>query len=284
MSQAQLPLSGSTPPPVYDSARMRVLLLDELRELLRYRDLLWQLVARNIKTRYKRSLIGVAWTMLNPLLMMVVISVVFSGLFRAFGIEHYPVYVLSGLVIWNFYAQTTTAAMADLIWGGTLLNRIYVPRAVFAVSAVGTGLFNLLVAFVPLLLITFILGVWPTPAILFLPFAVVIVAVFTLGLSLALSALAVFFPDVVETYQVVLMAWMYLTPIFYPPSIVPTEWDWLLLINPIHWMLPLVRDPLIAGTLPPLLNVSVSAAIAGLALLLGWWLFARGVDDYAYHL
>src|SRR5205823_11000925 len=183
-------------------------------------ELLAQLVARNVKTRYKRSVLGVAWTMLNPLLMMTVTTIVFSGIFK-FSTEHYPVYVLSGLLLWNFFAHTTTHAMSELVWGGGLLHRIYVPRGIFAMSALGTGLVNLLVALVPLLLIALVTGVGVGPAILFLPVPILLGAMFALGVSLALSALAVYFPDVVETFQVLLMAWMYLTPIIYPMAIVP---------------------------------------------------------------
>src|SRR5436190_9088144 len=106
--------------PVYDSARQSLPSITEFKELWRYRDLLTQLIARNIKTRYKRSVLGILWTMLNPLLMMLVLTFVFSEVFR-FKIEHYAAYALAGLLLWNFFAQTTTGAMSELIWGGGFL-------------------------------------------------------------------------------------------------------------------------------------------------------------------
>src|SRR4030095_8980236 len=124
----------------------------ELKELLRYRDLLTQLIPRNIKTRYKRSLFGLLWTMLNPLLIMVVLTFAFSTVFR-FALEHYAAYVLAGMLLWNFFAQTTTGAMSELIWGSGFLHRIYVPRGIFALTALGTGLVNLLLSLVPLLVV-----------------------------------------------------------------------------------------------------------------------------------
>src|SRR5881628_2098734 len=105
--------------PVYDSARRPAPPIEELQELWRYRSLVVQLVSRDIKTRYKRSVLGVAWTMLNPLMMMLVLTLVFSNLFR-FSVQHYPVYMLSAQIMWTFFAQTTTAAMSNLIWGGSL--------------------------------------------------------------------------------------------------------------------------------------------------------------------
>src|SRR5213083_1587008 len=114
-------------------------MLTALREIVRYRSLLRDLVARDLKVRYKRSVLGVAWTMLNPLLMMAVLTLVFSQLFRG-DIRHYAVYLLSAQLIWTFFAQTTTQAMSHLAWGGPLITKIYLPRSVFAVSQVGTGL------------------------------------------------------------------------------------------------------------------------------------------------
>src|SRR5215475_15030174 len=122
--------------PVYDSSRLVSPFVEEFRELTRYRDLVKHLIARNIKTRYKRSALGILWTMLNPLLMMVVLTFVFSEIFKSSIVSRsYSAYALAGLLLWNFFSQTTTLAMSELIWGGGLLNRIYLPRAIFAVCA-----------------------------------------------------------------------------------------------------------------------------------------------------
>lgn len=135
----------------YDSARRPPPAVEELQALWRYRDLVVQLVRRDLVARYKRSVLGIAWTMLNPLGMMLVLTLVFSHLFRT--VPAYPAYVLIGLMAWNFFAQSTVMAMRQLVWGGTLLQRIYMPRTTFAVSAVGTGLVNLVFAFIPLLVV-----------------------------------------------------------------------------------------------------------------------------------
>ncbi len=119
---------------IYDSANRRHPLIEELLALIKYRDLIYQFTSRTLKARYKRSVLGVVWTMLNPLLMMVVLTLVFSAYFKS-NIEHYPVYVLSGLMAWNFFSATTQAAMGEMVWSGALLNRIYVPKSVFAFSA-----------------------------------------------------------------------------------------------------------------------------------------------------
>ncbi|HEB65785.1 MAG TPA: hypothetical protein ENJ02_09625, partial [Chloroflexi bacterium] len=136
----------------YDSANRPHPLVDEILALIEYRELVVQLVERSIKARYKRSVLGVAWTMLNPFLTMVVLTVVFSQVFK-FTTENYPVYVLSGIMAWNFFAGTTTSAMGEMVWGGGLLNRIYVPKAVFAVAALGTSAVNLFLSLIPLFVI-----------------------------------------------------------------------------------------------------------------------------------
>jgi ABC-type polysaccharide/polyol phosphate export permease len=123
--------------PVYDSAKRGSAALEEWHEVLRYRYLIMQFVRRDILTRYKRSVLGIAWTMLNPLGIMIVMTIVFS---QAFGINQkgYAAYVLNGLIAWNFFAQSTNAATLHLVWGGSLIKRIYIPRTSFAISATGT--------------------------------------------------------------------------------------------------------------------------------------------------
>ena len=135
--------------PTYDSAQRKSVPLVELQEDWRYRDLIFFLVRRDITARYKRSVLGIAWTMLNPLGMMIVLSIVFSQIFRI-TIENYPAYVLSGLIAWTFFSQASSSSIYALVWGGDLFQRIYVPRSIFAISSIGTGLINLLLSIVPI--------------------------------------------------------------------------------------------------------------------------------------
>jgi ABC-type polysaccharide/polyol phosphate export permease len=269
--------------PIYDSAQKRAPLLDELWELWRYRDLLRQLIARNIKTRYKRSVLGILWTLLNPLLMMSVLTVVFSHVFR-FQAVNYPVYALCGLILWNFFAQTTTGAMSELLWGGSLMNRIYLPRAIFAATALGTGLVNLVLSLIPLLLLIVVTGAPLRATILFLPVPLLLTVVFALGVALFLSTLSVYFSDVVEMYQIVLTAWMYLTPIIYPKEALPAKYHWLLNFNPFYHLLEVFRAPLYAGVLAGPKTLGAAALVAVIAFLIGGWFFAGKADEFAYRI
>lgn len=268
---------------VYDSAHRRSPAYEELKGVIRYRDLIVQLISRSLKIRYKRSILGIGWTMLNPLLMMLVLTFVFSNIFR-FAVEGYAVYVLSGLILWNFFSQTTTSAMNEMVYGGALFGRIYVPKAVFPVSAIGTGLVNWLFALVPLLVVMILSDVPIRPSLLFVPLPMILTAVFALGVALLLSSFAVYFPDLVPMYEVLSIAWMYATPIIYPVDILPEELLWVVKINPMAYMVEAFRQPIFAGTLPSLQVFGMAALWAIGALAIGWWSFSRRANDYAYRI
>lgn len=267
----------------YDSANRRSVYLEELVGLLRYRYLVAQLVARNIKTRYKRSFLGVTWTMVNPLLTMVVLTLVFSQIF-GYGTQNYALHVLSGLIIWNFFAQSTVSAMSDLMWSGGLIGRIYLPKSAFAVSAVGTGLLNLLLALIPYLLISLALGVPIRTVWWALPLVVIVNTTFTLGIGLLASSLSVYFQDVMPMYEVLLTAWMYLTPVIYPVEVLPTGLRSALRFNPMVAHVEAFRSVLLRGELPSLEIWVIATGTSVAALGLGWWAFARRSRDYAYRI
>jgi ABC-type polysaccharide/polyol phosphate export permease len=272
----------SSPPITYDSARRGPVALEELRGIFQYRDLIFQLVRRDIVARYKRSVLGVAWTMVQPLGMMVILTVVFSQLFHL--VQGYPVYILSGLIGWTFFSQTTNAAIHQMVWGGQLLRRIYLPRTAFAVSAIGTGLVNIVLSLIPLALIMLVIGVPVGWSVLLLPFSLMMLAAFSLGIALLLSSAAVYFPDVAEMYQVVLVGWMYLTPIIYPKEILPEPYRfWLLNLNPMYHLLETFRMPLYYGTLPDWPTLVIAAGLAAGTLAAGWLLFSRNADGITYH-
>lgn len=268
---------------IYDSASIRSPALHELRELWRYRDLLRLLVSNSIKTRYKRSALGVLWTLLNPLLTTIVLSIAFAQLFR-FQIENYTIYLLVGLIFWSFFSQTTTQSMSNLIWGSSLIKRIYIPRTIFAISVMGNALTNFLLTLIPLALIMLFTHHRFTLALLWLPLAVLLMVMFTLGLSLLLSTLAVYFVDVVDLYSILLTVWFYLTPVIYPLEIVPDQYASLVALNPMTFMLDLFRSIIYAGESPAAQSWGIAAGLAVIALGLGWLFFTRRANDFAYRI
>lgn len=249
-------------------------LLATLAELWSFGEVLQELVKRDLKVRYKRSVLGLFWTMLNPLLMMVITTIVFSALFKS-TITNFPIYVLSGYIVWGFFSQGTVAASTSVLDSAGLTRKIYVPAALFPLASVASALVNLVLSLVPLLFIVVVTGGSITWAWLILPISFVLIAVFTYGLGLILAASAVFFRDTVYTYQVLLVAWMYLTPLFYPADIIPAQWQALVNLNPVYLLVQLVRDPVYAGVLPsPEVFLLALVYAVGISLV-GSWYFER---------
>ena len=267
--------------PVYDSAQRTLSPLLEIKEAWRYRDLIFFLVRRDITARYKRSVFGIAWTMLNPLGMMIVLSIVFSQVFRV-EMEGYPAYVLSALIAWNFFAQTSSSSINALVWGGDLLKRIYLPRSTFAISTIGTGMVNLTLSLVPLFIVILAIGFPLYWTILLSPIAMLFLGMFSLGIGLLVSTIGIYFIDVVEMYNIVVMAWMYLTPIIYPLDILPAGLQGWLKLNPMLHLVELFRDLVFYGKIPPLENWLISFAVALVTLLIGWIVFTGKSDEFAY--
>jgi len=277
----ETPASRDVGLPIYDSTAVRVPFVHELTELYRYRFLLWNLISRDLKVRYKRSVLGFLWAMINPLLTMAVLLVVFMRLFR-FEIDHYPVYILAGLLLWNLFARGTSVAMRAVLDNSGVRRQIYVPASVFVAGAIGSALVNLLFALVPLLILAVAGGAPPRLSWLYLPVPILQTTLFAFGVGVILSALAVFFADMLDIYEVVLNAYFYLTPIIYPMSILPPLLVRLQLFNPANYFIDAFRMPLIDGVLPSLTSVLIST-VAVLALTAaGWSLFTRLSDQFAY--
>ena len=253
------------------------------RELFQYRTLLGNLVARDLKVRYKRSVLGVVWTMLNPLLMMIVFSIVFARVFR-FTIAGFTVYFLSAFLLWNFVAQTTSWSTACLLGYAPLIRKVYVPKSIFILATVLSGLVNLVVSLVPLALIMLVIHHPLGWSLLFLPVSILLATLFAFGLSLLLASVCIEFNDVVQIYQALLLAWMYLTPIIYPISIVPDRFRWLVKLNPLVYIVEIVRDPIYYGIIPSRGTLLVATVISLGSLAFGWMIFRHSASRFHAHL
>lgn len=267
--------------PYYDSSSPDRFIVDELRELMQYRNLIASLVRRNITARYKRSILGVLWTLLDPLLTMTVMAVVFSALFSR-AIPAFPVFLFSGIVIWQFFSQGSSKAMSDLVFGGGLLGKVYMPKSVFSVAATATALVNFFISLIPLAAFMIIFGRPITPALLFLPVSVGIVAVFTLGMGLLVSSLAVFFSDMMNIYTILLRLFLYLSGVFYDVDFLPEELGRFIRFIPTYHLIELFREPVYNGRLPAVMTVAYMLAWATVAFLLGFWVFSKVSDEYTY--
>jgi len=257
-------------------------LAEEWRDIVRSTHLLRNLVHRDLTVRYKRSVVGFFWTMLHPLLLVLILTMVFSSVFR-FELPRYEVYVLAAMLPWNFFAQTTVGSMASLAWNGALMKRVRVPKSIFVLSSVIAGLVNLALSYIPLFLIMVVRGAPMTSALAFLPVSILILAVFTYGISLLLSAMAVYFIDVREMYSVALTALLYFTPVIYPLSVIPEHFLPFFKFNPLLYFVRIVRAPIYEGVVPPLETIGIASVLAAVSLIVGWTVFrrlARGFYPY----
>ena len=241
--------------------------------LLHYRDCLFLLVTRALKVRYRRSVLGFAWSLLYPLLSMLVLTVVFARVFPE--LPHYALYVVVGVLAWSFFSLSCVQAMDALVGAGTVLRKIYVPSAVFPLAVVGANFVNLALSIAVLPFVMQITGATPGfyPGLLFVSLAALVA--FTAAMALALSALNLFFNDVRYFFEALLLIWFYASPIVYPASVIPDQWRSFLWLNPFYWLLELFRVPLYGGSPPPI-SVAMTALALGLgSLVAAWFLFVR---------
>jgi ABC-2 type transport system permease protein len=267
---------------IYDSAKRKHPAIEELLALIQYKDLIYQLVRRDLVARYKRSILGIAWTMLNPLGTMLIMVVVFSQVFAS--TENYAGYVITGVIVWTMFSQSTSMAMSSMVWGSQLFQQIYLPRTSFVVSTILASMVNFILSLIPLGLILLITRVPLQPSALLLPIFLIFLFAFSLGVALILSTLAVFFPDVADLYPVVLTAWMYLSPIIMPLDFYRQILNGVLLyINPFYYIVNLFRILVFDGFIPHFRTWGATAFVSFGALIIGWILFCSKADSFAYH-
>jgi len=264
---------------VYDSAHRGLLFVEEAKALWRYRHLVSELVARDIKVRYKRSVLGVAWTMLSPLLNMLAMTWVFALVMRL-NVKNFPVYYLTGSTFWAFFAGATSHAASLTIDAMEITKRVFIPRSVFVVSAVGVALVNLVLSLVPLFLIIVCTGFPVHASWLFVPVSILIGALFTTGVGLIVFTMASRFIDVKETYLVLVGAWFFVTPIVYTPSLVPERYRFIVRYNPMTYLVEVFRAPLYDGWLPGPNTLAFAALAAIAALAAGWFFYSSRIEEY----
>ena len=192
------------------------------RHFLQYKPLLKELVSRDLKVKYRRSFLGYVWSLLNPLLMMCVMTLVFSYMFR-FDIPNFPLYLITGQTLWTFFNESTNMSMYSVLQNGALIKKVYIPKFIFPISRVLSSFVTMsfsLAAIVIVMIVTKAPFYW---TILLFPVPLIFLLLFATGIGMVLSALSVYFRDITHLYGVVTLAWMYLTPIFYPVSALPEE-------------------------------------------------------------
>lgn len=251
-----------------------------VRGFLQYRGLLRQLVMRDLKIKYRRSFLGYLWSVLNPLMIMLVMTVVFSTMFRR-NIENFPVYLLSGQVMFNFMTNSTNQGMRSILGSAALLKKTYVPKYIFTLAKVTSCLVDFLLSLGALALVMLFTGVRPTPYLLLAPLVLMQLYVFCVGVGLFLAQATVFFRDIQYIYSVITMAWMYLTPIFYPVDMLPERLQGLIkLCNPMYCYISQFRGVVLYGWMPAWHLWAYGSLAALLSLTIGIVSFLRSQDRF----
>lgn len=220
-----------------------------LQRLNQYKPLVNELVVRDLKIKYRRSFLGYVWSLLNPLLMMAIMSLVFSYMFR-FDIPNYPLYLICGQTLWTFFNESTNMAMQSVIGNGPLIRKVYIPKYIFPISRVLSSFVTMSFSLVAILIVMLVTGVPLTWKLLLLPIPLALLLLFCMGIGMVLSALAVYFRDMLHLYSVVVMAWMYVTPIFYPISALPESAAFYFQFNPMYHYVTFFREIVLYGAVP----------------------------------
>lgn len=250
-----------------------------IQNFMKFRPLLGELVARDIKIKYRRSVLGVLWTLLNPLCMMIILSVVFSNIFK-FDIENFPLYVLSGQVVFNFYNDSTSTAMASIVQNAPLIKKVYVPKYLFVLSRIFSSFINLLASVTALILVMVATRIDLKWTVVLSVIPLTFLVVFSLGVGLFLAALTVKFRDIMHLYSVFTTALMYLMPVIYPMSMLPAGIKKIVLLNPLTNLLQMFRDVMLNGIVFSFSSVIIGAVEAIVMLAIGLYVFYKNQDEF----
>lgn len=261
----------------------QTILFGSMHVLNKYNFLIKQLVQRDFKVRYKRSVLGVFWSFLNPLLMMIVQYIVFSQLFKT-DISNYPVYLLSGTVIFNFFNEGVGLALGSIVGNAPLITKVHIPKYIYPVTRVLSSGINLVMSLIPLVIAALITGEQITKAYFMLPYILLCVIIFTIGLGMVLAAAMTFFRDVQFLWGIASMLWMYLTPLFYPISIVPMGFRQVIMSNPMYFFVSAVRTIILEGIAPRPVAFCQCTLAAFLMLAVGCLIFRKSQDKFVFYI
>ncbi len=259
-------------------------LIQSVQEVLRYRDLLKQLVSRDIKLKYRRSFLGYVWSVLNPLLIMIVMAVVFSTMFNR-NIENFPVYLFCGQLLFNYMNNSTHQAIYSITGNSALLKKTYVPKYIFTVAKITSGLVDLVFSMGALVIVMVATRARISWHVVLAPVVLLELYVFCLGLGLFLSQANVFFRDTQYIYNAFTTAWMYLTPIFYPIDMMSEELRWCIVhLNPMYYFVGQFRALVYQGQMPDQF-IMIAGLIAPIVMLaIGMWSFRRSEDKFILYI
>ena len=251
-------------------------------EVARYRELIWALALKDLRVRYKRSVLGFLGSLLNPLFTMIILTIVFSTVMQI-AVKHYAVFLLSVLLPWTFFSQSLSYAVDSIVGNGDLLKKIHIGKSVFPLAAVLSNIINFVLSLIPLALVLLVLRFpfhW-TWIYMLVPFVGLVL--FTVGCGFFVAAANVFFRDVSHIVQIVLSAWFYVCPIIYSIDVLPRRYALFFRLNPLLYIFNGFRLAIYYGFLPSLASALLSVGCGVGALLAGYAVFRRYQNAFVYY-
>jgi ABC-type polysaccharide/polyol phosphate export permease len=258
-------------------------MIELITETYKYRELIWALALKELKIRYKRSTLGFLWALLNPALLMVILTLVFSTISRNLGIEHYSIFLMSMLLPWTFFAQALSYSVESVVGNGSLIKKVRLPKLIFPVAALVSNIINFLLSLIPLMLLIVALRFPLHWTWLYLPVPMFGLVMFTLGTGFLVAALNVFYRDVAHIIQIVLTAWFYFTPILFSLDFISPHQRWILRLNPMLYVLNGFRLAIYYGMLPRWPSITASLACGWVALMIGYAIFRRLQNSFVFY-
>lgn len=249
----------------------------------RYQFLLHQLVSRDFKTKYRRSYLGAMWSLLNPIFMMIIVSSVFSFIFR-FNIEHFQVYLILGQITFSVFSEATQVSLTTVVGAGQMIKKVYLPKYIFPFSKVTFSFMNFLLSFVAAAGVLIFYRIVPTINILYLPLWMLEYYIFTMGISLLLAAATTFFRDIQHLYSLIILAWGYITPIFYPVDSLSPWMQTLMNLNPLYHYITYLRNILLYGVCPSLKLNIVCLLMAIVSFVIGSHYFHKKQGSFILYI
>jgi ABC-2 type transport system permease protein len=258
-------------------------MIEFVRDTYRYRELIWALALKELRVRYKRSLLGFFWALLNPALLMIVLTLVFGTIMR-FSIDHYAVFLLSMLLPWTFFSQALSYSVDSVVGNSDLLKKVYVAKLVFPVAAIVSNIVNFLLSLIPLALLIVLLRFPLHWTWVYLPVPMLGLFLFTQGAAFFFATANVFYRDFSHIVQILLSAWFYFSPIIYYLDFIPHKYQWLFRLNPMLYVLNGFRLSIYYGKLPSLQSSALSLACGIAALIVGFSIFRHYQSRFIYYL
>jgi len=242
--------------------------------VLEHGEIIWILVKKDFKIRYRNSVLGFLWSLLNPLSMMVILSLVFSLLLKS-GIQDFPIFVLTALLPWRFFSIGTMQSAGSIAGNPSLVKKVYLPRHILVLTSNLASFVSFLMEFAALLPVMIALGMRVTLDILLLPAVMIIEFLVVLGISLALAALNVFYRDFYQIWDIALQLGLFLSPVFYDPSIIPERYQFYYSLNPITGIIESTRKILFYNVLPTVFDLATPLLTALILLVIGYAIFRK---------